>query len=180
MMIPRPLLLCLLSAGLTGCQWLPAQLSGQPREPAVEEHAGCYAEIPDFGEPACLLEEWVALGLASQRGDREWRDVTLMRVSGDSHDQRLARAVVMAWGNEREWTQASELFKADLHTAPSRLQPLLRYWLNELEGRRALGQRLEESRRERLAVEEEKAALDEKLDALTDIERNINSRQQTE
>ncbi|KGE77264.1 hypothetical protein CVH10_03845 [Halomonas sp. ND22Bw] len=180
MKIPRPLLLCLLSAGLTGCQWLPQNLSGEPREPVVEESAGCYAELPDFGDRECLLEEWTAFGLASQRGDRDWRDVTLTRLSGESHDQRLARAVVLAWGNEREWDQASELYKADLHAAPARLQPLLRYWLNELEGRRALGQRLAESRRAQRALEEEKAALDEKLDALTDIERNINSRQQTE
>ncbi|MCK2184660.1 hypothetical protein [Halomonas getboli] len=180
MTFSRPLLLCLLSVGLTGCQWLPEKLTGKPQEPVVEEHAGCYADIPDFGEPACLLQEWVAFGLASQRGDRDWRDLTLQRVSGDTHDQRLARAVVLSWGSESEWNRASELYKADLSAAPARLQPLLRYWLNELEGRRALGQRLNESRQAQQTLADEKAALDEKLDALTDIERNINSRQQTE
>ncbi len=180
MKIPRPLLLCLISAGLAGCQWLPETLSGQSRAPVVEETAGCYAELPDFGEPGCLLQEWVAFGLASQRGDRAWREATLMRLEGDEAERRLARAVLLAWGDERQWDRASELYKADLSAAPPRLQPLLRYWLNELEGRRALSRRLGESRQAQAALEEDKAALSEKLDALTDIERNINSRQQTE
>ncbi|MBB3141126.1 hypothetical protein [Halomonas organivorans] len=182
-MTPRPLLLCLVPVWLTGCQWLPVQLPGQePREPVVQETdvGACFSEIPDFDEPSCMFEDWVAFGLASQRGDRAWRDAMLLRLEGKDTDRRLARAVVLAWGDERQWDQASELFKADLSAAPARLQPLLRYWLNEVEGRRGLNQRLSESRQAQDALAEEKAALEEKLDALTDIERNINSRQQTE
>ncbi|WP_136247418.1 hypothetical protein [Halomonas borealis] len=180
MKIPRPLLLCLLSVGLAGCQWLPEKLAGSPRESAIEDPVDCYDELPDFDDPACQFQEWLALGLASQRGDRIWRDTLITRLSGDATEQRLARAVVLSWGSEGEWDRASKLYKADFHAAPPRLQPLLRYWLNELEGRRAMQRRLEESRRARQALEDDKAALDEKLDALTDIERNINSRQQTE
>ena len=65
------------------------------------------------------------------------------------------------------------------------LQPLLRYWLNELEGRRSIKGRLEQARGElaegrREALEEENAALAEKLEALTAIEQSINLRQQTD
>ncbi|MDR5866754.1 hypothetical protein [Halomonas koreensis] len=182
-MILRPLMLCLAAAWLAGCQWLPERLTGQaPREPVVQEATAgaCYAEIPDFGADACLLPDWVAFGLASQRGDRAWRQEMLERLAGEATERRLARAVALAWGSERQWDQASELFKADLHAAPARLQPLLRYWLNEVEGRRGLNRRLVDSRQARQALADEKAALAEKLDALTDIERNINSRQQTE
>ncbi|XKE44919.1 hypothetical protein LG302_16300 [Halomonas organivorans] len=179
----RPLLLCLASAWLAGCQWLPERLQGPEIDGPVvlESDAGaCYAEIPDLADDGCLLHDWVGFGLASQRGDRAWREDMLARLEGRGTDRRLARAVTLAWGSERQWDQASELFKADLHAAPPRLQPLLRYWLNEVEGRRGLNQRLAESRQSREALAEENAALVEKLEALTAIERNINSRQQTE
>nr|WP_223287374.1 hypothetical protein [Halomonas elongata] len=60
------------------------------------------------------------------------------------------------------------------------MQPLLRYWLNEIERRRDQQGRLTDSEQARTALVEEKEALTQKLDALTDIERNINSRQRTE
>lgn len=180
----RPLLPCLALALLTGCQWLPERLQGPTGAPPqvleASDPGACYAEVPGFDDAACLLHDWVGFGLAAQRGNRAWRDTTLERLAGDATERRLARAVALAWGSAAQWDRASELFKADLHAAPARLQPLLRYWLNEVERRRGLHQRLVESDRAREALTEENAALAEKLDALTDIERNINMRQQTE
>ncbi|MGM0702996.1 MAG: hypothetical protein ACQEUG_11435 [Pseudomonadota bacterium] len=175
----RPLGLCLVALWLGGCQWIPEQPFGTAEPETVDETAACYAEVPDFAESACLLPEWIAFGLASQRGDGEWRDGMLERLAGETARRRLARAVVLGWGSERQWDRAAELYKADLHAAPADLQPLLRYWLNELEGRRAMAGRLERSREELAALEAENAELAEKLDALTAIERNINLRQQS-
>ena len=179
----RPLILGLASTLLVGCQWLPENLQG-PRDnpgPQVQLSAGaCFSEVPSFADNACLLHDWVGFGLASQRGNRAWRDGMLLTLEGESAEKRLGRAVLLAWGDETQWDQASELFKADLHAAPARLQPLLRYWLNEVEGRRNLSRKLVEEQSEREALAAENEALTEKLDALTAIERNINSRQQTE
>ncbi|RTQ98550.1 hypothetical protein [Halomonas nitroreducens] len=182
-MILRPLILGLASTWLVGCQWLPESLPspGHNPTPQVQVNAGaCFSEVPSFADNACLLPDWVAFGLASQRGDRAWRSGMLLTLEGEGAEQRLGRAVLLAWGDEAQWDQASELFKADLHAAPARLQPLLRYWLNEVEGRRRLSRQLGEEQSEREALAEENKALTEKLDALTAIERNINSRQQTE
>ena len=95
--------------------------------------------------------------------------------------------MVLAWGNQSQWERASELYKADLAAAPVLLQPLLRYWLNELEGRRARAGRLNaaesaqaQSEARRAALEEENADLEKKLEALTAIERSINLRQQAD
>ncbi len=66
----------------------------------------------------------------------------LTRLEGESASRRLARAVALSWGSQGQWERASELYKADLSAAPVTLQPLLRYWLNELEGRRARAGRL--------------------------------------
>ncbi|UYG08275.1 hypothetical protein [Halomonas sp. M4R1S46] len=179
----RPLLLGLATTWLVGCQGFPENLQG-PRDtagPQVQLSAGaCFSEVPSFADDACLLHDWIALGLASQRGDRAWREGMLLTLEGSGAEQRLGRAVLLAWGDEAQWDEASELFKADLHAAPARLQPLLRYWLNEVEGRRSLSHQLVEERKEREALAAENGALTEKLDALTAIERNINSRQQTE
>lgn len=179
MMSLRPLCIGAVTLWLAGCQWLPEQpfANAEPDEPAVS--AACFAEVPTFDDDACLLPDWIAFGLASQRGDRAWRDTMLERLEGPLPKRRLARAVALSWGSEREWQRAAELYKADLHAAPAALQPLLRYWLNELEGRRAMAGRLERSREELAALEAENAELAEKLEALTAIERNINLRQQS-
>ena len=187
----RPWLLCLAMALLAGCQYLPERLqslSGQsPLEGASGGATTCHAELPDFDNVPCLLDDWVAFGLASQRGDRVWREATLTRLGGERPERRLARAVLLAWGSERQWDRAAALYKADLHAAPPELQPLLRYWLNELEGRRRLAGQLAESRAEHRAAMEENEALSEelesmteKLEQLTEIEQSINLRQQNE
>ncbi|CBV41503.1 hypothetical protein [Halomonas elongata] len=180
----RALIVCLAAAWLAGCQWLPEQsrttTTAGVDAVAKDEIESCYAEVPGFADDACLLHDWVAFGLASQRGDDEWRARMRERLAGSRTEARLARAVVLSWGPPSQWKQASELFKADLHAAPPRLQPLLRYWLNEIERRRDQQGRLTDSEQARTALVEEKEALTQKLDALTDIERNINSRQRTE
>lgn len=178
----RPWLAGLALLGLAGCQWIPESLSPQATSPAAVKAAppACVSETPGFEDTACLLNDWVAFGLASQRGDRAWREGMLGLFEGEAAEQRLARAVLLAWGSKAQWDRASALFKADLHAAPARLQPLLRYWLNEVEGRRALADRLAESHRSYATLKADNQALAEKLDALADIERNINLRQQTE
>jgi hypothetical protein len=173
----RPLSVCLAALWLAGCQGLLDQPQSRQVEPPP--HLGCYAEVPSFDDEACLLPDWVAFGLASQRGDRHWRSNMLVRLEGNTAERRLARAVALSWGSERQWDEASELYKADLHAAPADLQPLLRYWLNELEGRRTMAGRLARSESELAALEAEKAELAEKLEALTAIERSINLRQQS-
>ncbi|WP_416138083.1 hypothetical protein ACM26W_16590 [Halomonas sp. HK25] len=187
----RPLLACAIGLWLAGCELLPESPFAQPSRPALSvassSASGCQAEIPGFADEACLLHDWVAFGLASQRGDRAWRDAMLTRLQGSAAERRLARAVALAWGSEGQWDQAADLYKADLAAAPVALQPLLRYWLNELEGRRSMAGRLESVRGElagteqrRAALEEKNTALAEKLEALTAIEQSINLRQQTE
>lgn len=187
----RPWLLCLVTAWLAGCQYLPEQLQPPSGPSPIQSPSNgstfCHAELPDFDNIPCLLDDWVAFGLASQRGDRGWREATLNRLSGESTERRLARAVLLAWGDEQQWDRASALYKADLHAAPPELQPLLRYWLNELEGRRRLAGQLTEVQGEhRDAVEENEAlteeleAMAEKLEQLTAIEQSINLRQQNE
>ncbi|MBB3190738.1 hypothetical protein [Halomonas cerina] len=179
----RPWLAGLVLFGLAGCQWTPDSLSpsgGASRSASQAASPACVSEMPDFDDEACLLHDWVAFGLASQRGDHAWREGMLGLFEGAAAEQRLARAVLLAWGGEAQWDRASVLLKADLHAAPPALQPLLRYWLNEVEGRRALAGRLAESRRALATLKTDNKALAEKLDALTDIERNINLRQQTE
>ncbi|TFH88440.1 hypothetical protein EQG41_00955 [Billgrantia azerbaijanica] len=175
----RPLCVGVAALWLGGCQWLPEQPYGNPRSPVPAVSLSCFAEVPTFDDDACLLPDWVAFGLASQRGDRAWRDSMLERLAGPRPEKRLARAVAMGWGSESEWDRASELYKADLHAAPAELQPLLRYWLNELEGRRAMADRLASTNEEVAALEAENAELAEKLEALTAIEQNINLRQQS-
>lgn len=174
-----PLLVCLMALLLAGCELIPDEpFGGQDSESAKPVSTGCKALLPNFNDEPCLLSDWIAFGLASQRGDREWRDDMLTRLQAETAERRLARAVVLTWGSESEWDRASELYKADLHAAPVELQSLLRYWLNELEGRRAVSGRLASTQEEIAALEEKNAALDEKLEALTAIERNINLRQQ--
>ncbi|MCA1769475.1 MAG: hypothetical protein LC652_05820 [Halomonas sp.] len=186
----RSLLACATVLLLAGCELLPESPFAAPAGRTAGERTStgdCRAEIPDFADKACLLPDWAAFGLASQRGDRTWRDAKLAQLEGRASERRLARAVALAWGSERQWDQASELYKADLSAAPAELQPLLRYWLNELEGRRAMSSRLVGIRgelvsaeRRRAALEEENAALAEKLEALTAIEQSINLRQQND
>ncbi|MEQ6917098.1 hypothetical protein [Halomonas aquatica] len=185
----RPWLVCLATAWLAGCQYLPTPLQS-PSSSLQGTSLGsavCQEELPDFDNVECLLHDWVTFGLASQRGDRAWREATLTRLEGDAKERRLARAVLLSWGGEQQWNRASELYKADLHAAPTELQPLLRYWLNELEGRRRLAGQLTESRRandtammENEALTQELEAMAEKLEQLTAIEESINLRQQSE
>ncbi|WP_251977138.1 hypothetical protein [Salinicola avicenniae] len=171
-----------LSAALTlaGCQ----SLAGSPSAPH-----GC-GDIPSFADNVCLLDSWVAFGLEAQRGDDAWRRDTLAEASGPRPSQKAARAVVLSWDGPSEWRQASDLYKATLSSAPPRLQPLLQQWLNDLEERRQLhaqqdagARRQGGSRDETQALKRENEALKQqleemsnKLDALTDIERTINSR----
>lgn len=185
----RPLLACLLGVWLAGCEMLPAPPfeAHSERSHAVPASGDCHAEQPSFVDEGCLLSDWIDFGLASQRGDRTWREAMLKRLGGEAAEQRLARAVALSWGAQRQWEHASELFKADLSAAPQALQPLLRYWLNELERRRAMFGRLSaaqtaqaDSEASRAALEEKNADLEKKLEALTAIERSINLRQQTE
>ncbi|WP_458525652.1 hypothetical protein [Onishia taeanensis] len=183
-MLYRTLMGLVAASLLAGCQWPPIQPSSAPSTLSGLP-AGCQDEGPSLMASPCQSEAWIALGLASQRGDRAWRDRQLARLDTDDTRDRLARAVVLSWGTENEWTQASELYKADLAKAPAELQPLLRYWLNELEGRRAFSERLAEQGRARQALADEKAAqakrleeLTDKLEALSDIEQSINLRQQ--
>ncbi|WP_027960253.1 hypothetical protein [Halomonas halodenitrificans] len=185
----RPLVVCLLAIWLAGCEMLPRPSFESPseRNSAVTPSNDCYAERPSFVDEGCLLSNWVDFGLASQRGDRAWRNTMLERLEGEAAERRLARAVALSWGNQRQWKQASELFKADLSAAPRSLQPLLRYWLNELERRRAMVGRLSaaqssraDSEASRAALEEENADLQKKLEALTAIEQSINMRKQIE
>ncbi|HSP57139.1 MAG TPA: hypothetical protein VLO12_02430 [Halomonas sp.] len=173
-----PLLICLMAFFLAGCELMPDEPFGSDAESVKPASTGCKALLPNFNDEPCLLSDWIDFGLDSQRGDREWRDDMLTRLRADTAERRLARAVVLTWGSEKEWDRASELYKADLHAAPIELQPLLRYWLNELEGRRAMSGHLAGSHAEIATLEEENAELDEKLEALTAIERNINLRQQ--
>ncbi|MEQ5800930.1 hypothetical protein [Halomonas sp. H10-9-1] len=187
----RPLLVAMLAVWLAGCELLPAVPFELPSGRTTSETAaaanGCRAELPSFADDDCLLPEWVAFGLASQRGDRAWREAMLTRLEGAAAERRLARAVALSWGSQGQWDHASELYKADLSAAPVALQPLLRYWLNELEGRRAMAGRLSaaqsaQAQSEALSasLKEENADLEKKLEALTAIERSINLRQQTE
>lgn len=179
----RPSLACLTLLLVAGCQWLP--LNDSVEKEAY--HRTCFAEIPDFSLDGCLLDNWIAFGLASQQGDGQWRDEMRDRVDAQRVDQRLARAILLAWGSEDEQSQASSLLRADLPTAPPRLQPLLSYWLSELEKRREASARLAEARSVRRtlnarnnALSAEIEALNRKIEALTDIERNINIRQHSE
>lgn len=159
---------------IAGCQQLIPQ-----RDAPLEDTANqCLAEIPNLEASDCLLESWVDFGLAAQRGDAEWREDILAELDEGTARQRLARAVVLSWAERERWEDASELYKADLAAAPSQLQPLLRQWLNALEGRRALVDELATSKRVRNRAAQERDALAEKLDALTAIEQSINSRQQ--
>ncbi|WP_355659616.1 hypothetical protein [Halomonas salifodinae] len=164
------------AALLAGCQWLPE--APQSIAPPPTTGASCDREIPLLVESDCLLDAWVAFGLASQRGDREWRDGLLARLDGEDERSRLARAAVLAWGSEREWDRAATLLENTvIDDAPESLQPLLRYWRNDLEGRRALVGRLARSEDERRALVAERQELEEKLEALTAIEQSINLRQ---
>ncbi|WP_444678454.1 hypothetical protein [Halomonas sp. E19] len=167
---------------LGGCQYLPDYALLQDEENEAEVDVVCGGE-PSFVEGACLLPDWVAFGLASQRGDHHWRRDKLQELEGrqgiDVSERELVRAVALAWGTERQWAQASELYRAHIDQAPADLQPLLRYWLNELEGRRAMASQTERSRSQLSALQQEKAELAEKLEALTTIEQNINLRQQS-
>lgn len=168
---------------LGGCQYLPesAMLGTEPEEapPAV----ACHAAEPTFENEACLMPNWVAFGLASQRGDGEWRRQALQEIeaaTGRSEAEReLARAVALSWGSEREWREAADLYKAHTHAAPADLQPLLLYWRNEVEGRRSLASQSTNARAQVATLQRENAELSEKLEALTAIEQNMNLRQQS-
>lgn len=163
---------------LGGCQWVPRLPQAPGPEPAAVNPA-CEREIPLLVEEnACLLDAWVAFGLASQRGERQWRETLLARLDGEDKRSRLARAALLAWGSERQWDAAAGLLDdALIGEAPEALQPLLRYWRNDLEGRRALAGRLARSEHQRQALEAERLELEEKLEALTAIEQSINLRQ---
>ncbi|MCE8016646.1 hypothetical protein HOP62_11255 [Halomonas sp. MCCC 1A17488] len=165
-----------------GCQYLPEQ-GGLGTEPEAPQAAGCRGGEPTFENEACLLPNWVAYGLASQRGDSEWRRQALNELDA-AHDRseaerELARAVALSWGSEREWRQAAELYQEHTHAAPADLQPLLLYWRNELEGRRALAGRSAEALAQVSTLQRQNAELSEKLEALTAIEQNMNLRQQS-
>ncbi|WP_110675071.1 hypothetical protein [Salinicola sp. RZ23] len=160
---------------LSGCQ----SLTGTAASPQ-----GC-GEVPTFADNVCLLDSWVAFGLDAQRADKEWREMMLDRLAGSRPNQKAARAVVLGWDAPQDWRRASELYKASINSAPTRLQPLLQQWLNGLEKRRQLyAQRASSAgeggdqalKRENQALKQQLKEMSDKLDALTDIERTINSR----
>lgn len=170
------------AALLSGCELLPehAMLGTEPEE--TPEAAECSLQ-PTFADEACLLPNWVAFGLASQRGDNEWRNQAVTEIesaAGRSEAEReLARAVALAWGSEREWREAATIYQEYTAAAPEDLQPLLRYWRNELEGRRSLAGHRDNARGQLTSLQRENAELSEKLEALTAIEQNMNLRQQS-
>ena len=171
-----PLMASLLAVSLlVGCQGLNQSVS----DPFDTASSDCLSEIPSMQDNECLLEAWVDFGLAAQRGDDAWRERTLERAEGELASERLVRAVVYAWGDRDRWDDASELFKADLALAPSRLQPLLRQWLNGLEARRALADKADQSAAAQRQAARERDELAQKLDALTEIEQSINLRNQS-
>src|SRR5690554_261030 len=174
---------------LGGCELLPHQDGFADTEEQAAA-VSCHSAEPTFEEGACLLHGWVAYGLTSQRGDAEWRRQTLESLNADQAsfdaDQQamdaeweLMRAVVLSWGTERQWREASELYQAHTHAAPADLQPLLRYWRNELEGRRSLASQNSNARARLASLENENSELADKLEALTAIEQNMNLRQQS-
>lgn len=174
---------------LSGCELLPYQDGPAGTEQQVAA-VSCRTAEPSFEESACLLPGWVAYGLVSQRGDAEWRRQTLESLNADQAsfdadqvtvdtERELMRAVVLSWGTERQWREASELYQAHTHAAPADLQPLLRYWRNELEGRRSLASQNSNARARLVSLENENSELADKLEALTAIEQNMNLRQQS-
>lgn len=165
---------------LAGCQ----SLSGE-----TATSYGC-DEVPTFADNVCLLDSWVAFGLKAQRGDDAWRRQALSELDGNRAEQKAARAVVLSWDGPSEWQRASNLYKATISMAPTRLQPLMQQWLNELEERRQLyaqqeagdtrqGENTHDTqalKRENQQLKQQLKEMSDKLDALTDIERTINSR----
>lgn len=164
---------------LAGCQ----SLSSEPTA------YGC-GETPTFADNVCLLDSWVDFGLEAQRGDDAWRLDKIGELHGSRPEQKAARAVVLSWDGPAEWQQASNLYKATISSAPPRLQPLLQQWLNDLEERRQLyaqqgagdirqGESSDDTqtlKRENEKLKKRLQEMSDKLDALTDIERTINSR----
>ncbi|WP_110643352.1 hypothetical protein [Salinicola sp. CPA57] len=150
---------------------------------------GC-GDIPTYADNVCLVDTWIAFGLQAQRGDAEWREEMLADVGQRRMDQKAVRAVVLSWDGPGEWQKASNLYKASIDSAPARLQPLLRQWLNELEARRQLyaqrgnsvrgqGSRHDGTqalKRENEKLKQQLKEMSDKLEALTDIERTINAR----
>ncbi|MBA2780653.1 hypothetical protein [Billgrantia kenyensis] len=178
---------CLYASGLAvvlgGCQYLPEQMGmTEPEEPEPPAQA-CHEVEPSFEDNACLLPSWVAFGLESQRGDSQWRRDTLDELSNDysrsEAERELARAVALAWGSERQWREASELYQTHAPAAPADLQLLLRYWRNEVEGRRSLARQSADASARVAALQQENSELSEKLEALSAIEQNMNLRQQS-
>ncbi|MEC9482141.1 MAG: hypothetical protein UMU75_02295 [Halomonas sp.] len=157
---------------LAGCEGL----SRQGYHPVESETTYCLSTIPSLEESECLVDAWVEFGLAAQRGDAAWRERILAQADGEETNERLARAVVYSWADQAQWAKASELYKADLAFAPSRLQPLLRQWLNGLEARRELAQQAAKSETSRRQAIRERDELAQKLEALTEIEQSINLR----
>lgn len=167
-------------AMLAGCQ----SISSEPAQPL-----GC-GEVPTFVDNVCLLDSWVGFGLEAQRGDDAWRQQAVDRLYGDRPDQKAARAVVLSWDGPGEWREASNLYKASIGEAPPRLQPLLQQWLNELEERRDLysqratgrsqpspgARNAQALKQENEQLKQQLKEMSDKMDALTDIERTINSR----
>lgn len=174
---------CVLLSTLSACGVLSRMTlpgtEAAAMSPGVEASCLGAGDLPDFAGEDCLLDEWVAFALQAQRGNGDWRRSTLVQLEGTRHDRRLARAILLSWGDESDWEHASDLFKADLPTAPSRLQPLLRQWLNGLEERRDLIDERDKSESARRKLSADNAQLSKKLEALTAIEESINSRRQS-
>ncbi|MGQ7242997.1 hypothetical protein ACUN9V_05980 [Salinicola sp. V024] len=173
-------LLLLGMMALAGCQSLSSE----------SIPAGC-GDIPSYADNVCLVDSWVAFGLQAQRGDDDWRQRTLDKVGQHRMDQKAVRALVLSWDGPGEWQRAADLYKASIDSAPTRLQPLLQQWLNELEERRKLYAQRSTStnasrqgghsdtqalKRENEKLKQQLKEMSDKLDALTDIERTINAR----
>ncbi|MCM2971953.1 hypothetical protein [Larsenimonas suaedae] len=163
-----------LAALLSGCQMMSTDA------PVSSGNANCfYYGPPVLVEGECLLPNWVSFGLKAQREDSDWRRDMLKQTADDTAQDRLARAVVLSWSGKDQWKQAAELYKRDISGAPSALQPLLRYWLNDLEARRSLVTNVSSNDQQVQRLRRENAELTKKLDALTAIEESMNARRRT-
>ena len=161
---------------LSGCQ----MINGQNQNNVVGTGASnCFFSGPPvLIEGECLLPNWIGFGSRAQHGNDEWRSDMLKQTGDDTPQDRLARAVVLSWGTRAEWKQATALYQAELDKAPVSLQPLLHYWLDELEYRKTLvSSTTTDPRIQQLA--DRNAELTRKLDALTAIEESMNARRRS-
>ncbi|MCM2130030.1 hypothetical protein [Larsenimonas rhizosphaerae] len=162
---------------LSGCQ----MITGHNQNLTGTGASNCFFSGPPvLIEGECLLPNWIAFGIRAQHGNDEWRRDILKQTGDDTPQDRLARAVVLSWGTRAEWKQATALYRTELDKAPVPLQPLLHYWLDELEYRKTLVSSATPTRDPRIQqLADKNAELTRKLDALTAIEESMNARRRS-